>query len=207
MQLYNWKKKRVFFFWELGHQNYRVRVKFRDKPDGALHFQIWALYRVEKWTQSQNILSPFHQDTFIKGYFELNTQYEVDFQMFLVFLMLFGHLTRAVGPGNKSENNDPTNRQILGKVVYRLVLSIAEERIKTYISTKSMKQLNSEKSRNWSFWGDHWVFCIELIQYKLNQIDKSSVSLENLKSKGGWISYSFVHFRPDRSERYRSDHF
>ena len=68
--------------------NYRVRIKFRDKSNGAKSFVLRPIYHVEKWTQSQNILSPFRQATFIKGYFELNTEYKNDFQMSLVFLTL-----------------------------------------------------------------------------------------------------------------------
>ena len=82
MQLYNSGKKTQKFPRELGHQNYSVRVNFRDKSNGAKRFLLRPIYRLEKWTESQNIVSPFHQHTFIKGYFELNLQYEVDSKCF-----------------------------------------------------------------------------------------------------------------------------
>ena len=64
--------------------------------------------------------SPRH---FYQGIFRVEYTVWSWFPNVFGFLNAFWPSHSCCWPGNKSENNDPTNRQILYKVVYRLVLN------------------------------------------------------------------------------------
>ena len=118
MQLYYRENKSIYFHGELGSEKYMVKVKFRDKSDGALHFLQRSLYHAEKGTPSSRFRYLTSTTHILDGILECAKTSETDF-LWLIFCI--SDLRIVTVFLDDPESNTLGDNGSLGKVAYEKV--------------------------------------------------------------------------------------